>query len=156
MKTAALILVFLLIITASALITKHILIKNRYEFRVEVVPYTNSKPSLTEPGLVVIERGTHSALFKIDRKTGKVWEYVKDFYYDPNQIVQTHGFRELQDNYRIYHLINRRSYKGKITLDDLEKKAGIKGNSNETRRKKLNKAFKIEQDETKNLIPSEN
>jgi len=108
MKILGAILVLVLTVICSVGLTLYFVQYNRFQIIFEEVLHEAMTPSKSEPGLVNVTTDNRRVCLKFDRLTGKTWQLIDSFYYDPNMITQAHGFKELTEGYFIYNTTSRK------------------------------------------------
>lgn len=103
------ILVLVLTVICSVGLTLYFVQYNRYQLIFEEVLHETKMPSESEPGLVNVTTDNRRVCLKFDRLTGRTWQLVNSFYFDPNIISEGHGFKELKEGFFIYSTTSRKA-----------------------------------------------
>ncbi len=109
MKSLGTVALFIVAIACSIFLTLHFVQYNRYQLIFEEVLHVTKSPSKDEPDLINVITDNRRVLLKFDRLTGRVWQHVDSFYYDPNIIRSAHGFVELEEDYQMYRTSSRKT-----------------------------------------------
>lgn len=124
MKILGAIFILVLTVICSVGLTLYFVKYNRFQIIFEEVLHETKTPSKAEPGLVNVTTDNRRVCLKFDRLTGKTWQLIDSFYFDPNIISEGHGFKELKEgSFFIYSTTSRKAEQttlpSKRTLEEI-------------------------------------